>query len=515
MTDSTNSADWRSEAVPNETSGRAAGKDRRTDSNGATVGGKVRQMSTGKLLVVDDDNNLVELVRVKLQSAGYEVATASKAEDAIEAAKGAVFDLCILDLRLADRSGISLMRELHSINPDMPVIILTGYGSVESAVEAMQEGAYNYLTKPFNTQELLLQIKRALENRRLNSEIQRLRGLLEEQFDFTNIVARSDKMRSVLDIVSRIANTESTVYLHGESGTGKEIIAKAIHLASPRRDNPFVAINCAALPETLLESELFGHEKGAFTGANRSTKGLFSQAHEGTIFLDEIGDMPPSIQAKLLRALQERQFYPVGSEKPVFVDVRIIVATNKQLEDEVAKGAFRQDLFYRLHVIPIHLPPLRERKEDIPHLADRFLKKLSQQMKKDVKGVTPQAMQKLMLYDWPGNVRELENTLEYAVAMTRQDMITEDSVLQTKNSLASANQEDLNLQMNIALKGPLKSYKEAKYEFERGYLIHLLKLCGGKASEAAKLAEKSRTDFYELLRKHEIKIENFKGSDAT
>jgi len=230
MTDSTNSADWRSEAVPNETSGRAAGKDRRTDSNGATVGGKVRQMSTGKLLVVDDDNNLVELVRVKLQSAGYEVATASKAEDAIEAAKGAVFDLCILDLRLADRSGISLMRELHSINPDMPVIILTGYGSVESAVEAMQEGAYNYLTKPFNTQELLLQIKRALENRRLNSEIQRLRGLLEEQFDFTNIVARSDKMRSVLDIVSRIANTESTVYLHGESGTGKEIIAKAIHL---------------------------------------------------------------------------------------------------------------------------------------------------------------------------------------------------------------------------------------------------------------------------------------------
>jgi len=472
-------------------------------------------MSTGKLLVVDDDNNLVELVRVKLQSAGYEVATASKAEDAIEAAKGAVFDLCILDLRLADRSGISLMRELHSINPDMPVIILTGYGSVESAVEAMQEGAYNYLTKPFNTQELLLQIKRALENRRLNSEIQRLRGLLEEQFDFTNIVARSDKMRSVLDIVSRIANTESTVYLHGESGTGKEIIAKAIHLASPRRDNPFVAINCAALPETLLESELFGHEKGAFTGANRSTKGLFSQAHEGTIFLDEIGDMPPSIQAKLLRALQERQFYPVGSEKPVFVDVRIIVATNKQLEDEVAKGAFRQDLFYRLHVIPIHLPPLRERKEDIPHLADRFLKKLSQQMKKDVKGVTPQAMQKLMLYDWPGNVRELENTLEYAVAMTRQDIITEDSVLQTKNSLASANQEDLNPQMNIALKGPLKSYKEAKYEFERGYLIHLLKLCGGKASEAAKLAEKSRTDFYELLRKHEIKIENFKGSDAT
>jgi two-component system, NtrC family, response regulator GlrR len=479
--------------------------------NGARV---TEEMSAGKLLVVDDDTNLVELVRAKLQSAGYEVATASKAEEAVEAAKGEVFDLCILDLRLADRSGISLMRELHSIIPDMPVIILTGYASVESAVEAMQEGAYSYLTKPFNTQELLLQIKRALENLRLNCEIQRLRGLLEQQFDFTNIVAKSEKMRSVLDIVTRIANTESTVYLHGESGTGKEIIAKAIHLASARKDKPFVAINCAALPETLLESELFGHEKGSFTGANRSTKGLFSQANEGTIFLDEIGDMPLSIQAKLLRALQERQFYPIGSEKPVQVDVRIIVATNKDLEDEVSKGNFRQDLFYRLHVIPIHLPPLRERKEDIPHLAERFLKKVAQQMKKDVKGITPQAMQRFMLYDWPGNVRELENTLEYAVAMTRQDMITEDSVLQTKNSSGSANQEDLSPQMNIALRGPLKPYKQAKYEFERGYLIHLLKLCGGKASEAAKLAEKSRTDFYELLRKHEIKIESFKRTEV-
>jgi two-component system, NtrC family, response regulator GlrR len=484
-----------------------------TQHNETSGNGKAQQGS-GKLLVVDDDNNLVELVRAKLQSAGYEVATASKGEDAVETAKGAVFDLCILDLRLADGSGISLMRELHSIIPDMPVIILTGYATVESAVEAMQEGAYSYLTKPFNTQELLLQIKRALENLRLNSEIQRLRGLLEEQFEFTNIVAKSEKMRSVLDVVSRIASTESTVFLHGESGTGKEIIAKAIHLASPRRDKPFVAINCAALPETLLESELFGHEKGSFTGANRSTRGLFSQANEGTIFLDEIGDMPASIQAKLLRALQERQFYPVGSEKPVQVDVRIIVATNKNLEEEVTKGAFRQDLFYRLHVIPIHLPPLRERKEDIPHLADRFLKKVSQQMKKDVKGITPQAMQRLMLYDWPGNVRELENTLEYAVAMTRQDMITEDSVLQTKNASAVAGSEDLSPHMNIALKGPLKSYKEAKYEFERGYLIHLLKLCGGKASEAAKLAEKSRTDFYELLRKHEIKIESFKRTEV-
>ena len=469
-------------------------------------------MSAGKagnLLVVDDDQNLLDLVGSKLQSAGYEVTTASTGRDAVQAAKGNIFDLCIIDLRLTDLDGISLMHELHSINPGMRVIILTGYGSVESAVEAMQEGAYSYLAKPFNSQELLLQISRALETRRLTSEIQRLRGLLEQSYDFPNIVAKSAKMRSVLDVVARIADTESTIYLHGESGTGKELIAKAIYLASSRRDKPFVAVNCAALPEPLLESELFGHEKGSFTGAERTTRGLLSQANNGTFFLDEIGDMPLSIQAKLLRVLQDRQFYPVGSEKSVLVNVRIVVATNKNLEEEVAKGNFRMDLFYRLHVIPIHLPPLRERKEDIPPLADRFLKQISQQMKKKIRGITPDAMRKLMLYDWPGNVRELENTLEYAVAMTRHDMLTEDSILHTKNVAASTRPGDFGHFVNGG-NTPVKSYKNAKYEFEKGYLIYLLKLCGGRASEAAKLAGKSRTDFYELLRKHEIRIDEFK-----
>ncbi|HEY1234664.1 MAG TPA: sigma-54 dependent transcriptional regulator [Candidatus Binatia bacterium] len=470
-------------------------------------------MSAGNLLVVDDDQNLIELIGLKLKAEGYEVTTAATGQEAVQAAKAAIFDLCIVDLRLSDQDGISVMRELHSINPGMRVIILTGYGTVESAVQAMQEGAYSYLSKPFNTQELLLQISRALENRRLNSEIQRLKGLLEQAYDFPNIVAKSGKMRSVLDIVSRIADTESTIYLQGESGTGKELIAKAIYLASSRRDKPFVAVNCAALPEPLLESELFGHEKGSFTGADKSTRGLLSQANNGTFFLDEIGDMPLSIQAKLLRALQDKQFYPVGSERPVAVNVRIIVATNKNLEEEVAKGNFRLDLFYRLHVIPIHLPPLRERKEDIPLLADRFLKQISQQMKKKIKGITPEAMRKLMLYDWPGNVRELENTLEYAVAMTRHDTLTEDSILHTKGTMANSSRtEDLATFVN-GTKGPVKSYKSAKYEFEKGYLVHLLKLCGGKASEAAKLAGKSRTDFYELLRKHEIKIDDFRRSE--
>jgi two-component system response regulator GlrR len=455
-------------------------------------------MSSGKILLVDDDKNLVELIKMRLESANYEVTTALKEEDAIESVKGQIFDLSIVDLQLVHQDGISLMEELHLILPEMPVIILTAYGSIESAVEAMKRGAYNYLTKPFDPRDLFLQIERALENRKLTSEIKMLKRLLEERYDFANIVARSEKMEKVLEVVFRIANTESTVCIYGESGTGKELIAKAIHLASERKNKPFVGINCAALPETLLESELFGHEKGAFTGAIRSKKGLFVQAQEGTIFLDEIGDMPLSIQAKVLRVLQEREFYPVGSEKSMEVDVRVIVATQKDLEDQVKQGLFREDLFYRIHVIPIHLPPLRERKEDIPLLAKHFLKKFSQQMKKEVKDLTPTAMQRLMLHEWPGNVRELENTIECAMAMTQQDVITEDFIFQTK--------------VPPIFPEYLKPLKEARDEFEKEYLIRLLELCEGNVTKAAKLAGKYRSDFYGLLKKHDLKIENFKKS---
>ncbi len=448
-----------------------------------------------KILVVDDDRNLLELVKMRLESADYDVTTALREEEAVEAVKNQVFDLSVVDLQLVHRDGISLMEELHLILPEMPVIILTAYGSIESAVEAMRRGAYGYLTKPFEPQDLLLQIDRALENRRLTVEIKRLKGLLEERYDFANIVARSEKMKRVLEMVSQIAKTESTVYIHGESGTGKELIAKAIHLASERKNKPFVAINCAALPESLMESELFGHEKGAFTGAVRSTKGLFTQAHGGTLFLDEIGDMPLSIQAKLLRALQERQFYPVGSERPVEVDVRVIVATQKDLESHVKQGLFREDLFYRIHVIPINLPPLRERKEDIPPLVDHFLNRFSGQMKKEVKGFVPQAMQRLMLYEWPGNVRELENTVEYGVAMTQQNMITEELIFQPKE---------------VVSEEPLRPLKQARDAYEKGYLIRLLESCEGNVTKAAKLAGKYRADFYDLLKKHNLKSEDFK-----
>jgi two-component system response regulator GlrR len=452
-------------------------------------------MASGRILVVDDDNSLLELMRMRLESANYEVTATMKEEEAIEAAKGQVFDLSIVDLRLAQKDGISLMKELHLIVPDMPVIILTAHGSIETAVEAIKKGAYSYLTKPFEPQEMLLHIERALENSRLAFEIKRLKGLLKEKYDFPNIIAQSEGMQRVLEVVSRVAKTDSTVFINGESGTGKELIAKVIHVASTRKDKAFVAINLAAIPETLLESELFGHEKGAFTGAVRSAKGFFSQAHEGTIFLDEIGDMPFSTQGKLLRVLQERQFYPIGKEKPIDVDVRLIVATNKNLEDQVKKGLFREDLFYRIHVIPIFLPPLRERKEDIPLLIEHFLKKFRLQMKKEVKRLTPQAMQKLMLYDWPGNVRELENTIEYAVAMTQEDVINEDFILQGKG---------------VTSLEPLRTLKEARDAFEKTYLIMLLQACKGNVSQAARLAGKYRPDFYDLLKKHNLNLENFK-----
>jgi two-component system, NtrC family, response regulator GlrR len=455
-------------------------------------------MSLGKILVVDDDRNLIEVMKVRVESAGYEVTTALTGEEAIDAAKNQIFNLAIFDLQLERSDGISLMEKVHVLFPDLPVIILTAHGTIESAVEAMKRGAYSYVTKPFNARDLLLQMEKALENRVLQKEIRRLKDFLEEEYDFGNIVTRSENMQRVLETVSRIADSDSTVYIQGESGTGKELIAKAIHMASGRKDKPFIALNCAAIPEALLESKLFGHEKGAFTGATQGARGSFTQAHTGTIFLDEIGDMSLTIQAKVLRVLQERQFYPVGSEKLVEVDVRVIVATNKDLEEEVKKGLFRHDLYYRIHVIPIQLPPLRERKEDIQPLVDHFLKKYNDRMKKAIKGVTPEAMKKLMLHDWPGNVRELENTVESAMAMTQLEYITEDYILQSRAPSA---------------KEPVKPLKEAKNAFEKSYLISLLQACKGNVSDAAELAGKYRADFYSLLNKHNLNVADFRNTE--
>jgi len=454
-------------------------------------------MSLGKILVVDDDSNLLEVIKMRLESAKYKVITSVREDEAIEAVKEQVFDMAIVDLQLADMDGIALMKELKMINPDLPVLILTAYGSIESAVDAIQKGAYSYLTKPFDPRELLLQVERALENRRLAFEMKQLKEMVSERYDFTNIVAKSKIMQTTLEQVSRIAKTDSTVYLYGESGTGKELIAKAIHIGSDRKDNPFIAINCAAIPENLLESELFGvisqypglHNKEAL-------KGKFELADGGTIILDEIGDMPLSLQSKLLRVLQERQIQPLGSKEPVNIDVRVIVATNADLWEEVKAGRFREDLYYRIHVIPVKLPPLREKKEDIPPLVNYFIESFNRKMKKKVKGLTPQAMQRLMLHKWPGNVRELENTIEFAMAMTRKNMLTDDLILQTSN-----NSDEL-----------IKSFKDAKADFEKNYLTSLLEVTNGNVSKASELAGKYRADFYNLLKKYDLKKEDFKKS---
>lgn len=447
------------------------------------------------ILIVDDDKNMLEVLKLRLEEEGYRIAATTGAHDALKSVENELFDLAVVDLKLSGKEdGIELMRDLRQIGPEMPVIILTAYGTIETAVEAMKQGAYSYLTKPFDRRELLLQIKNGLEKSSLSREVRRLKALLGERYGFENIIGKSKKMQEVLEQVSRAAETDSNVFIYGESGTGKELVAKSLHLLSARKDNPFVAINCAAIPEALLEGELFGYNKGAFTGAVRNKRGFFVQAHGGTIFLDEISEMSVSMQVKLLRVLQEKQFYSLGGEKPTDVDVRILTATNKNLEDEVKRGKFREDLFYRIYVIPIRLPPLRERREDIPLLADHFIKKFARKVKKEIKGISTPALQKLLSYSWPGNVRELENTIEYAAAMTTKDVIVEDLILQSRTIQESK----------------VNSLKEAKNQFEVNYISNLLLLTRGNVSKAAKLAGKYRSDFYDLLKKHDLNPSDFK-----
>jgi len=379
-----------------------------------------------KLLIVDDEESLLEFLSLLFEEEGYSVCTAASTESARSHLSDHEYDLVLCDIMMPDGNGLDLLREIQSGKGNTAVIMMTAYSSTQSAIEAMKAGAYDYVSKPFDVEELKVLAQRALEKTALEEQNVYLRRELEGKYTFSsNIIGASRKMREIFLLVERVARTSSTVLIHGESGTGKELIARAIHYESPRSSGKFLSINCGALPENLLESELFGHVKGAFTGAVRDKKGLFQESDQGTLFLDEIGEMTPSMQVKLLRALQERTVRPVGGNREEPVDVRIIAATNQDLAAQISSGEFREDLYYRINVIPINLPPLRQRREDIPPLVEHFLKKFSEQMDLDEpKRISLDAMRLLEAYQWPGNVRELENVIERAIALSPDPTLT-------------------------------------------------------------------------------------------
>lgn len=452
-------------------------------------------MEKEQILVVDDDEGLLHLLKMRLSAEGFAVTSCTTGQDAVIEAKKTMFDLAITDLRLRGEDGLDVTEELLRIHPQLPVIILTAHGSIPNAVEAMQRGAFGYLTKPFDDKELKATIEKALSQQRMSKEIQRLKSLVKELYGLENVVARSPAMQRLFQQIAQVADSDATILLFGETGTGKEVMARVAHTNSRRSKGPFVALNCAAIPETLFESELFGHVRGAFTSAHGPKKGLFQSANGGTIFLDEIGEMPLSMQVKLLRAVQEREVREVGSELSTKIDVRIIAATNKDLGEAVKNGSFRNDLYYRISVVPLFIPPLRDRRDDIPLLAQHFLKISNQRANKDVRGFTPTALHRLMVNPWAGNVRELENAIEKAVVMTRQDMIT----------------PDLLPSVGVSPDTPLKPLTEAKEEFERTYLKNVLQLTGGNISRAAQFAGRYRADFYKMLRKYGLHPSTTKG----
>lgn len=448
------------------------------------------------ILIVDDDLALLKILRMRLEVEKYRVIAVSNGSDALAEMKDIFFDLAIIDYQLKNETGIELMESLNKIDPELPVIILTAYGTIKKAVYAIKKGAYSYLTKPFKDTELIHHVKRCLEKNKLTKEVKDLRGMVSDKFGFENIIAKDENMKIVLKKIAQAAGTDSNILIDGESGTGKELVAKSIHLAGPRRDGPFIAINCAAIPESLFESELFGFKKGAFTGAEKNKKGFLQQARNGTFFFDEISEIPVSIQAKLLRVLQENEFYPLGGDEKIKFEARVIAATNKNLSDEISKGNFREDLYYRIHVIPITLPPLRERRACIPILAHCFLNEFNQLMERNVSQFSPAAMEKLINAPWPGNIRELKNVVEYCVAMSSTPVIPQNLIL--------LEPEDVH--------NELKPFKEAKLDFEKDYIIQLLQLTRGNVSRAAKLAGKYRADFYDLMKKCDLKAEDFRDT---
>jgi len=447
-----------------------------------------------RILVVDDEESHRIMLRAVLKGEGYEVSEASDGTEAVKAVEQEPFDLILLDIRMRTMDGIEALGEIRKISPLVPVLIMTAYASVKTAVEALKAGAFEYLTKPLDIDELKILIEKALEIYHLRAENIALKERLGDRFDFSKIIAKSKKMKEVFDTLALVAATDATVLILGESGTGKELVANAIHHNSPRASQPFIKVSCAALPETLLEGELFGHEKGAFTGAIARREGRFQLAHRGTIFLDEVGEMSVTTQTKLLRVLQEKEFEPLGSTRTIKADVRVIAASNKDLEREVKEGRFREDLFYRLNVVPVSLPPLRERKEDIPALAAHFFAVYREKNRKELMDISGKAMDLLMRYDWPGNIRELENCLERAVILARGEIIAPADLPLPIQALSGDREiKGLNFPSGISLQ-----------EVERALVLKTLEDTGGNRSRAAEILGINRRTLQNKLKEYGI-----------
>ncbi len=445
-----------------------------------------------KILLVDDDTDLLELLSIRLIAAGYETNTAQSAEEALNYLDLSRPQLVISDMHMSGMDGMALFENIHRMIPSLPVIILTAYGTIPDAVAAVQRGVFGYLAKPFNSKTLLGQISQALKH---VSPTATSTEKTQEQWR-EKIITQSAVMEDILAKAELVARGDASVLLYGDSGVGKELFARAIHNASSRHDSPFVAVNCAAIPEQLLESELFGHAKGAFTGAVRDHKGLFQLAEGGTLLLDEIGDMPLLLQVKLLRALQERQIRPVGATQCILIDVRIISATHRNLREEIAAGNFREDLYYRLDVVALIIPALSERREDISLLANHFIHQFAEKYEKDINGFSPEAMHLLVSAPWPGNVRQLMNLIEQCVVLSTVTLVSPTLV-----------QDAMNMEET-----EFTSFEEARKNFERDYLVRVLKITSGNVTQAARIAKRNRTEFYKLLQRHQLDFSIFKQS---
>ncbi len=456
-------------------------------------------MPPGRVLVVDDERSMRELLGIALTQDGYNLTLADGGERAIEILKRETFDLVITDLRMRKVDGLAVLKAVKDLSPSTAVVVITAFASAETAVQAMKVGAYDYITKPFKLEEMRLIIANALERKRLQDENVALKRALRRERGIDNLIGKSAAVLEVVAMIRKTAESASTVMITGESGTGKELVARAIHYESPRRDGPFVSVNCGAIPETLIESELFGHVRGSFTGAVTNSQGLFAAADGGTLFLDEITEIPTSLQVKLLRVLQQREVRRVGDTKDVKVDVRVIAASNRDLEKAMGEGLLREDLFYRLNVLPVHLPPLRDRRDDIPVLVAHFMKKLSKGTGKDIRGITPEALALLEHYHWPGNIRELENAIERAIVLGSAEMIGPDalppSVRRTRDIPDFA----------IAIPDGGLDLDATLDRIEHQLIKMALTRCGGVQTRAAELLRLSFRQLRYKLQKHNLR----------